>query len=150
MKYVLKPGSDQEKHMLNNYLINSGSVASHCHPNDFTAWAVRNHDLCSWNDCSHKCSVCLFFFVMLMGLENHTHTQSRTFKRLNSAMLQLLAMYCDSLLRFLILAPLMGHLSKMSIRMKMFLKLFEHTRYLKSDLYLTDMIRLNIYFWYCM
>lgn len=134
MKYVLKPGSDQEKHMLNNYLINSGSVASHCHPNDFTAWAVRNHDLCSWNDCSHKCSVCLFFFVMLMGLENHTHTQSRTFKRLNSTVLQLLAMYYDSLLRFLILAPLMGectyeNVSETFWAHKIFKKWFIFNRY---------------------
>lgn len=45
MKYVPKAGPDQEKHVLNNYLINSSSVASHCHPKDFIARVVTNHDL---------------------------------------------------------------------------------------------------------
>ena len=43
--------------MLNNYLINSDSVASHCHPNDLPAWIVTNHDLCGWDDHSNNCSV---------------------------------------------------------------------------------------------
>lgn len=47
MKYVVKLGPEQEKHLLNNYLINSGSIASHCHPKDFIARAVTSHDLCS-------------------------------------------------------------------------------------------------------
>ena len=57
MKYIPKPRPDQEKHMLNNHLINSDSVATHCHPNDLPAWIVTNRDLCGWNDCSNNCSV---------------------------------------------------------------------------------------------
>lgn len=67
MKYVLKAGPDQEKHVLNNYLINSGSLARHCHPNDFIAWVVTNCDLgaavvTAW--------LPFFFFVMLMESED--------------------------------------------------------------------------------
>lgn len=51
MKYVLKAGPDQEEHVLNNYLINSGGLASHCHPNDFIARVVTNHDLRGCNNC---------------------------------------------------------------------------------------------------
>lgn len=47
MKYVLELGPDQERQVLNNYLINSGCIASHCHPDDFIARVVTNHDLCS-------------------------------------------------------------------------------------------------------
>lgn len=69
MKYVLKLGPDQERQVLNNYLINSGCIANHCHPNDFIAWVVTNHDLCSWSDCSNNCSMPPLLFVMLMGPE---------------------------------------------------------------------------------
>lgn len=70
MKYVVKLGPEQEKHLLNNYLINSGSIASHCHPNDFIAWVVTSHDLCLWNDWSHNCWLSFFLFVMLMEPED--------------------------------------------------------------------------------
>lgn len=70
MKYVLKPGPDQERHVLNNYLINSSCVASLCHPSDFLAQVVTNHDLCSSNDCSKNCSVASLLFVMSMGPEH--------------------------------------------------------------------------------
>jgi hypothetical protein len=46
MNYVRKLGPEQEKHVLNNYLINSGSIASHCHPKDFIARVVTSRDLC--------------------------------------------------------------------------------------------------------
>lgn len=70
MKYVVKLGPEQEKHVLNNYLINSDSIASHCYPNDFIARVVTSHDLCLQNDWSHNCWQSFFLFVMLMGLED--------------------------------------------------------------------------------
>lgn len=88
MKYVPKPRPDQEKHMLNHHLINSNSVASHCHPNDLPAWIVTNHDLCGWNDYSNNCSVPPCLFVMLTWPEElRRRGRKRSFTRFTIAVI---------------------------------------------------------------
>ena len=78
MKYGLKAGPDQEKHVLNNYLINSSSVAHHCHRNDFTARVVTNHDLRRGNNSTVITAWRPFFlFVMLMGPEDLKNSNNK-------------------------------------------------------------------------
>jgi hypothetical protein len=132
--------------VLNNYLINSSSVDRHCHPNDFLAWVVRNHDLCLWNSWSNNCSVCLSLFVMLMGSEDHR--RKRSFKRAGSPNV------ISNAFRFFV--EVFGHeschhlLFKWEFFEREFWRFWVYTVFfLKSDLCLTDMIRLNICFWYC-
>lgn len=96
MKYVPKPRPDQEKHMLNNHLINSDSVTSHCHPNDLPAWIVTNHDLCGWNDYSNNCSVPprLFCYVDRAGGAQEKRKKKKLYKIQHCSYYQCITILC--------------------------------------------------------